>query len=90
MCKLHLRVVKGKLTYVLVVQFQHKYYGKLNCLRSRDVDIRSSVPLALLIGLVLPTLVGACWNDIVGSFIYAGLVTLVISRYFLNISYFSI
>lgn len=63
---------------------------KLNSLRSHDADIRSSVPLALLIGLVLPTLLGACWNDVVGSFIYAGLVTMVISRYFLNFSYFSI
>jgi len=46
-----------------VVQFQHKYY----------------VPLAVLIALVLPTLVGGFWNDALGAFIYAGLVTLVIS-----------
>ncbi|KAK2461446.1 hypothetical protein APHAL10511_005909 [Amanita phalloides] len=46
-----------------VVQFQHTYY----------------VPLAVLTGVVLPALVGVCWNDAVGSFIYAGLVTTVIN-----------
>ena len=33
----------------------------------------------MLTGLVLPTFVGYCWNDAMGAFIYAGLVTLVIS-----------
>ena len=33
----------------------------------------------MLTALVLPTLVGGFWNDAMGAFIYAGLITLVTS-----------
>ncbi|KAL5494752.1 hypothetical protein ACEPAI_213 [Sanghuangporus weigelae] len=42
-----------------VVRFQHKHY----------------VPLALFAGFVLPTLLGLLWNDPIGAYIYAGLVS---------------
>ncbi|TFK26644.1 hypothetical protein FA15DRAFT_587923 [Coprinopsis marcescibilis] len=42
-----------------VVQFQHKYY----------------VFLALILGFAMPPLLGLLWNDPLGSFIWAGLVS---------------
>nr|GAT57421.1 stearoyl-CoA desaturase [Mycena chlorophos] len=41
-----------------VVRFQHKYY----------------VPLALFFGFVLPTLLGALWDDATGAYVWGGLV----------------
>ncbi|KAL4267930.1 Copper homeostasis protein cutC [Pleurotus pulmonarius] len=42
-----------------VVRLQHKYY----------------VPLALSLGLLLPTAIGSLWRDSLGAFVWAGLVS---------------
>ncbi|KAJ4488495.1 hypothetical protein J3R30DRAFT_3436177 [Lentinula aciculospora] len=42
-----------------VVRFQHKYY----------------IPLALFFGFAVPPLIGALWNDALGAFVWAGLVS---------------
>ncbi|KAJ8462305.1 hypothetical protein ONZ45_g17983 [Pleurotus djamor] len=42
-----------------VVRLQHKYY----------------VPLALISGFILPAIIGRRWNDAVGAFVWAGLVS---------------
>ncbi|KAH8110614.1 hypothetical protein DFH11DRAFT_1801746 [Phellopilus nigrolimitatus] len=42
-----------------VVRFQHKYY----------------VPLALFLGIAMPTLLGLLWNDPSGAFVWGGLVS---------------
>lgn len=41
-----------------VVRFQHNYY----------------IPIALFTGFVFPTMMGLLWKDVVGSFIYGGLL----------------
>ncbi|CAG8492503.1 6124_t:CDS:2 [Funneliformis mosseae] len=45
-----------------VVRFQHKHY----------------VPLALVSGFALPTLIGALWGDALGGFLYGGILSRVV------------
>lgn len=39
------------------------------------------VPLALLTGFVMPTVLGLLWNDPVGAYIYGGLVARIASEH---------
>ncbi|KAG9016128.1 hypothetical protein FRB93_011602 [Tulasnella sp. JGI-2019a] len=55
-------VDKSDLERDQVVRFQHKYY----------------LPLALFMGLILPALIASLWNDALGGFIWAGIVTRLI------------
>ncbi|KAG6910499.1 hypothetical protein DXG01_009918 [Tephrocybe rancida] len=50
-------VDRGDLIADPVVRYQHKYY----------------VPMAILCGFILPTVVGVAWGDPTGSFIWGGL-----------------
>lgn len=39
-----------------------------------------AVPLAAFLGFVVPPLLGYCWGDAMGGFIYGGLVTRLASK----------
>ncbi|KZT62669.1 hypothetical protein CALCODRAFT_548885 [Calocera cornea HHB12733] len=55
-------VEKGDLERDPVVRFQHKYY----------------LPLAVLVGFVLPTVIAATWGDALGGFIWGGVIARLI------------
>jgi len=50
-------------------------------MRNQVNDVES-VPLALFIGFVFPPLLASLWDDAVGSFIWAGLVSRLFSNIF--------
>lgn len=49
---------------LVVVRFQHRYY----------------VPLTISLGLILPTIIAAFWKDMVGGFIWGGIVARLLSE----------
>ncbi|KDQ31119.1 hypothetical protein PLEOSDRAFT_1092456 [Pleurotus ostreatus PC15] len=49
-------------------------YGKLEFVDRNDLD-SDPVPLALSLGLLLPTAIGSLWRDSLGAFVWAGLVS---------------
>ncbi len=67
--------------HFVVVRIQHKYYRTSTlCVHrvrswSRNLDI-----LAVTIGFILPTALGASWNDGVGGFIWGGLVARILGE----------
>lgn len=51
--------------FVVVVRIQHQYY----------------IPLTLGLGLFLPALIAASWNDLSGGFIWGGIVARLLSEF---------
>jgi hypothetical protein len=43
--------------------------------------LHATVPLAVTFGIVLPTLLGAAYGDIVGGYIYPGLIARILSTF---------
>ena len=42
---------------------------------------RATVPIAVTLGIVFPTLLGAAYGDTVGGYIYPGLVARILSTF---------
>lgn len=63
-----------------VVRLQHQYYGQqdVRCALLLRIDT-CVVPLALATGFLLPPVIGLAWGDPWGAFIYAGLVSRLLS-----------
>lgn len=40
-----------------------------------------SVPIAVVLGILFPTVLGATYGDIIGGFIYPGLVARILSTF---------
>ena len=66
----------------LVVRWQHRYFGTWYATLSNIPSKYSAgypVPIAITFGIVLPTVLGATFGDVIGGFIYAGLVARLLS-----------
>lgn len=69
-----------------VVRLQHRYYGAFTIHTylwpyNASNYYTPSVPLALSLGLLLPTAIGSLWRDSLGAFVWAGLVSRLASTY---------
>jgi len=69
----------------VVVRWQHQYFGKLGGMQLHRIPTESSagypVPIAITFGIVLPTVLGAAFGDVIVGFIYPGLVARLLSAF---------
>ena len=62
-----------------VVRIQHRYFGNHPFLNSNSCSF-SAVLIAVMMGLILPTIIAMSWNDAAGGIVWGALVARVVGK----------